>query len=101
MVFPKMRNEFAVAMRSKNVALCFKIMLDLGVVKKLAVVDARHAAVFVVQRLLTVEESDDAEPARRKAESRPFEEAVLVWASMDDGVSHALEYAGGDGTLTR
>ena len=72
----------------------FELGLHFGIVEELAVEDDDDGAVLVGDRLLAVEEPDDAEPAIGEPDAGLFEIAVLIGPAMDDGVGHAPSMRG-------
>src|SRR3989442_5700247 len=95
-LFPEVRHELGVAARGEEMAPGFERPSRLGVVEQLAVEDGHDAAVLVGDRLMTVGEVDDAEPAIRQGHAITLEVAFVVGSAMHDGIRHAVHAAGRD-----
>ena len=58
-----MWNELSVAVRDELVSACFEFLPSLDIIEQLTVEDYRDAAVLIGNRLLSIGQTDNAQPA--------------------------------------
>ena len=98
MIFPEMRDQLGVAVRAEPMSPGFEPGFDLGVVEEFTIVNDDDGAVLVADRLPSVLQADDAEAPIRQPDAGLFEIAVFIGSAVNDGVRHALQDAGWNGT---
>ena len=92
-LFPKVRNDFRVAMGVQAMPARCQLRALLEVIEQLAVEDHEDAPVLVGHRLLAVRQADDAEPPRGQCQPGPMEKALLVRAAMHQRSRHPFDHA--------
>ena len=68
----EVRNDLGIAVRAEGVPTGLEGRPLFRVVEQFAVVDDTDAAVFVMDRLLTISQADDAQAPRRQAQTWPL-----------------------------
>src|SRR6516165_7797929 len=90
-LFPKMRDNFGIAMRYEAVTTRFQLRTFLREVEELAIEHDRHAPVFVGNRLLPICQADDTEPPRSQSNARPTKIPLLIRAAVKYRLGHRLD----------
>jgi hypothetical protein len=94
-ILPQMREHFGIAVGPEAMAPSFQLSAQLRIVEELPIVNDGHAALFIADRLPAIRQSDDTEPPRRQAQPWSFQIALLIGTTVDQGVSHGGQDAGG------
>src|SRR5437868_52166 len=86
-----MRDDLGIAMSAEMVAAAFELLPHLRIVEKLPVEDHGHGAIFVVNGLPAILQTDYAQAAIGQAERAVLQVTILVGPAMENGISHALQ----------
>ena len=92
-LFPKVRNDFGIAVRDQAMPARFQFCAFLRIVEELPVKDHGHTSVFVGDRLLAIRQADDTQPPRPKSNTRALKVSLLVGAAMNYRLRHPLDDA--------
>src|SRR5258706_604671 len=98
-LLPAVHDDLGIAARSEGVSTGGKLLHELLEIVDLAVEHDGHAAVLVVERLLSRREVDDGEAPVSQRQTRLQVHAARVGAAMKQGRIHALDQAAIDRTL--
>src|SRR4051794_38708737 len=96
-----MRDDLRIAVRNEPMPACPQFIPTLDVIKKLAVKDDDDVTILVVDRLLAVCQTDNAQPARSQDEPGPNQKSLLVGTTVQQRAGHSLNAPLGDRTLSR
>ena len=99
-LFPKVRNDFGVAVGDESMSARLQLASLLDVIEQFAVEDDRHAPVFIGDRLLAIRQADDTEPSRGQLHPTPPKEALLIRTAMDQCLGHGVDDALGHRPLS-
>src|SRR6185437_1923357 len=92
-VLPAVRDQFRVAVGGEAMAASFQFGTHFGVVEQFAIEDDGDGAILIMNGLAAVGQPDNAETARGKRQSRPFEEAIFIRSAMIQSLRHRLDCA--------
>ena len=90
-LFPHVNEDFRVGMGRKAMPLGLEQLTLLDEVEDFAVEHDHDGFVFVEDRLLSIGQTDDREPARGEGDARRLVETLFVRATVYDGIRHSLE----------
>jgi hypothetical protein len=96
MLFPQVDEDFRIASGPELVPELLETLPLLGMVEQFAVVDHRDISLLIEDRLLTIFQTHNAQPAGRQTHARPYQLPTLVRTPVNDGLRHPFEFLGAD-----
>src|ERR1700730_3302519 len=87
-----MNDHLGIGVGGKTVAALFELVTQFGEVVNLAVIHNPNRLIFVENRLVPTRQVDDAEPAHPQSDAALHEDALVVRATMHDGLTHPMNH---------